>query len=202
VILYRLAVLLSRLLAWLVFRSEVRGREHVPARGGVVLAPTHLSGFDALAIAGTLPGRRLRQMGKNQLFRHPLLSPLVISLGAFPARSAEFMGGVEAAAALAQGGEAVVIFPEGARRRRDREHRARTGAARTALTAGVPLVPVALRGTDGWRRLRRWRIAFGPPIPVEDLAALDQARAAREATDRLWDAIVRLEDELDGGPAT
>jgi len=198
VILYRVAVLLSRLLARVLFRPEVRGLEHVPARGGVVLAPTHLSGFDAFAIAGTMPARILRQMGKNQLFRHPLLSPLVISLGAFPAQSAEFLGGVEAAAALAHGGEAVVIFPEGARRR-GREHRPRTGAARTALAAGVPLVPVALRGTDGWRRLRRWHIAFGPPIPVDDLSGLEPSGAAREATQRLWDAIAALEDGLDSG---
>jgi 1-acyl-sn-glycerol-3-phosphate acyltransferase len=88
-------------------------------------------------------------------------------------------------------------MPEGARRRPDRVHRPRTGAARAALAARAPLVPAALRGTDAARRLRRWVIAFGPPIPLDDLAGEDSRAAAHEATDRLWAAILALEAGLD-----
>jgi 1-acyl-sn-glycerol-3-phosphate acyltransferase len=175
----------------------VRGLEHIPRSGGYVVAPNHLSGFDAIAVAYSLYGRNLRNMAKNQLFRRTFLGPLVRSLGAFPAQAeAELSGGVELAAELARAGEVVVIFPTGARRRLDKEHRPRTGAARTALAAGVPLVPAALRGTDGWRRLGRWQIAFGQPVPLDDLRAEDAARAAREATHRLSEAIGSLERAL------
>jgi 1-acyl-sn-glycerol-3-phosphate acyltransferase len=170
----------------------------VPRSGGYVVAPNHLSGFDVWAVAYPLYVRELRNMAKNQLFHRRFLGPVVRSLGAFPAHGeGGALGGVDAAAELARAGQAVVIFPTGARRRLDKTGRARTGAARTALEARVPLIPAALRGTDGWRRLARWQIAFGPPIDVGDLAGREPSRAAREATARLADAIASLELSLD-----
>ena len=197
-IFYRVLALAMRPLLWTAFRPQVWGTEHVPREGGFVLSANHLSGFDMFAIAYSLAPRPLRNMGKNQLFRRPLLGPLVRSLGAFPAHNGEeFPGGVSAAAALAGAGEVVVIFPEGARRRTGRTHRPHTGAAATALVAEVPLIPAAVRGTDGWRRLRRWRVAFGPPITLDDLGGRERAHAAREATRRLWGAITALEATRD-----
>jgi 1-acyl-sn-glycerol-3-phosphate acyltransferase len=193
--LYRLLVGLGRPLAWAVFRPQVSGRGNVP-RGGIVVCPNHLSGFDVLAVAFAIGLRPLRSMAKNQLFRRPLLGPLVRSLGAFPARpESGLRGGIDEAVALAEGGAGILIFPEGARRY-GRARRPRTGAARTALAAGVPLVPVAIRGTDGWRRLRRWQLAFGPPVPLDDLVGRPAPEAAREATRRLWECVAELEAEL------
>jgi 1-acyl-sn-glycerol-3-phosphate acyltransferase len=195
-LLYRLLVTLGWPLAWLVFRPRVRGREHLRVKGGLVICPVHLSGFDALAVAYAMAPRAGRNMGKNELFRRPLLGPFVRSLGAFPARNGDGMpGGITAAAELARRGSAVVIYPEGARRH-GRERRPRTGAARTALAAGVPLIPAALSGTDGWRERRRWRIAFGEPIDLRDLAGREDNAAAHEATRRLWESVKRLEAEL------
>jgi 1-acyl-sn-glycerol-3-phosphate acyltransferase len=163
-----------------------------------VIAPTHLSGFDALAVAYALAPRPVWNMGKTELFRRPLLGPFVRSLGAFPARDEPGRrGGVHAAAALAAGGAAVAIHPEGARRR-GRERRPQTGAARTALTAGVPLVPAAIRGTDGWRERRSWQVALGAPVDLRDLAGRADHEAAAEATRRLWDSVKRLEAGLAG----
>jgi 1-acyl-sn-glycerol-3-phosphate acyltransferase len=195
-LLYRLFVLLGLPLGWLVFRPRVTGREHVRLKRGFVVSPTHLSGFDTLAIAYAIAPRAVRNMAKNELFRRPLLGPFVRSMGAFPARDGDGLpGGVAAAAAFARRGSVVAIYPEGARRR-GRERRPRTGAARTALAAGVPLVPAALRGTDGWRERRRWEIAFGEPVDLSDLAGREDNAAAREATRRLWAAVKRLEAGL------
>jgi 1-acyl-sn-glycerol-3-phosphate acyltransferase len=195
-LLYRLLVTLGRPLVWLVFRPSVQGREHVRLRGGLVICPTHLSGFDGPAVAVAMAPRAGRNMAKNELFRRPLLGPFVRSLGAFPAHDVDGVpGGVSAAVELARAGSAVVIYPEGARRR-GRERRPRTGAARTALAAGVPLVPAAIRGTEGWRERRRWQVAFGAPVELHDLAGLEENAAAREATRRLWESIKHLEAGL------
>jgi 1-acyl-sn-glycerol-3-phosphate acyltransferase len=194
--LYRLLVGLGRPLGRAVFRTRVTGRSHLPRQGGLVVCPNHLSGFDVLAVGFAVGLRPLRSMAKNQLFRRPLLGPFVRSLGGFPARAeGRLAGGIDEAAELAAAGEAILIFPEGARRR-GRVRRPRTGAARTALAAGVPLVPVAIRGTDGWRRLHRWRVAFGPPVALDDLAGLPAHDAAREATRRLWERVTELEATL------
>lgn len=195
-LLYRVAIVLWRPVAWIVFRPCVRGRENVASNVGLVVCPNHLSGFDAFAVAYALAPRPVRNMGKNQLFRRRRVGPAVRSLGAFPARAGDGVpGGVAAASVLAAGGAAVVIFPEGARRR-GRSGRPRTGAARTALVAGVPLVPAAIRGTDGWRRRLRWQIAFGTPVALDDLAGRDLNDAAREATRRLWESMTALEATL------
>ena len=195
--LYRLAAFLNRPFVRVLFRPRVTGMEHVPPTGGYVLAANHLSGFDIWAIAYPLYSRNIKNMAKNQLFRCRFLGPLVAGLGGFPARDEEAMpGGVRAAVELARAGNVVAIFPTGARRRLDKEHRPRTGAARSALEAGVPLVPAAVRGTDGWRRLTRWQIAYGPPVPLDDLRGEEPVRAAREATQRLSEAIASLEELL------
>jgi 1-acyl-sn-glycerol-3-phosphate acyltransferase len=193
---YRLLVTLGSPLARLAFRPRVVGRENLPVNGGFVVCPTHLSGFDVLAVAYAMAPRTVRTMGKNELFRRPLLGPFVRSLGAFPARDEQGRrGGVSAAADLAARGSAVAIYPEGARRR-GRERRPRTGAARAALAAGVPLIPAAIRGTDGWRDRRRWQVAFGAAVDVSDLAGRTNNAAAHEATRRLWASIKSLEAAL------
>ena len=74
-----------------------------------------------------------------------------------------------------------------------------TGAARVALAAGVPLVPAAVHGTEHARPLARWRVQFGPPVPLDDLESLPPREAVAEATRRLWLRIGRLEDAVAGG---
>lgn len=196
-LLHRIVTGVTRPLTWLVFRPTVVGARNLP-RGGFVLAANHLSGFDSFALAYGVRGRRLRSMGKNELFARRILGPVVRALGAFPAHEIDGVGGLATATALARRGEVVVIFPTGARLRLDREHRPHSGAARTALGASVPLVPAALRGTDGWRGRVHWHVSFGPPIAIDDLGTGDPG-AAREATRRLWEAIGSLEAELAGG---
>ena len=188
---YRALAFTARGLVRVLFRPRVLGREHVP-HGGFILCSNHLSGFDLVALAYPLSRRWLRHMAKPQLFAHRLLGPLIRLLGAFPASS----GAVERAVQLAREGYPVVIMPEGARRRPGDVYRPRTGAARAALAAPVPLVPAAVRGTDRTRRLDRWSIAFAPPIRLDDLAGEEPHAAAQLATRRLWSAIQALEATL------
>ena len=190
--LYRVGVALLRLPISIAFRPTVRGLEHLPRQGGSVIAANHLSGFDTLALACPLAPRRLHFMAKNQLFARRFLGPLMRGLGAFPAHGDGPSGGVAAAAQLAREGRVVVIFPTGARRRPDRIHRARSGAAHVALSSGVPLIPAAISGTEGWRRLQRWHLALGPAVRIDDLGEQADTAAVSEATRRLWSAIEDL----------
>ena len=109
------------------------------------------------------------------------------------------LGAVQTAVELARSGYAVGIFPEGTRRskglRKKLQARPHSGPARVALAAGVPLVPAAVVGTERLTALRRWQIAFGEPVSLDDLPAHPRL-AAREATERVWSAISVLEAEL------
>jgi 1-acyl-sn-glycerol-3-phosphate acyltransferase len=183
-----------------LFRLRATGVEHVPG-GGFVLAANHWSNLDPWPLGLPLfPRRFLRFMAKSELFWFPL-GAIIRAGGAFAVRRGEGdEEAVERAVELAREGHAVVMFPEGTRRRKGmrKKHDARwhTGAARIAIDAGVPLVPAGISGTERLRRFGPLRVAYGPPIRLDDLTALDRSEAARTATDRLRSAIAELEGSL------
>ena len=184
-----------------LFRLRWRGVEHVPRAGGCVLAANHTSNFDPWPLGLPLfPRRYLRFMAKSELF-NPVLGPIIKAGGAFRVRRGEAdVEAIETAVALCRAGEIVVMFPEGTRRKKGLvkrwEARPHTGAARIALEAGVPLVPAAIKGTDSLLRLGPLRVAYGPPIPLDDVRDGDERDAAQVATDRLMAAIYELERSL------
>jgi 1-acyl-sn-glycerol-3-phosphate acyltransferase len=178
-----------------LFRLRAKGRENLP-EGGFVLAANHNSNLDPWPLGLPLfPGRYLRFMGKSELFWTPV-KQFLTAAGAFPVRRGTAdLEAIETATQLCRDGHIVVMFPEGTRRkkglRKKYEARAHTGAARIALDAGVPLVPVGIVGTDRLGRLAKIRVAYGRPVPLDDLAGRDDA--PQVATERLMAAIGELE---------
>jgi 1-acyl-sn-glycerol-3-phosphate acyltransferase len=198
---YSLIALLSWPVVRLVFRYRAYGRENLPASGGYVLAAGHVSNLDPWPLGlAVWPRRFLRFMAKSELFWFPL-GLLIAAGGGFRVRRGQGdLDAIETAVSLARDGHVIAMFPEGTRRtkglRKKRRAHAHSGAARIALLAGVPLVPAGIRGTDGLRRLEPWRVRYGTPIELDDLARLPAAEAARTATDRVMTAIAELEGSL------
>jgi len=159
-----------------------------------VLASNHVSSFDPWPLGIPLwPRRHLRFMAKSELYWFPLT--LVLNgAGAFPVRRGQAdVEAIATAVRLAREGHVVTMFPEGTRRTKGLvkkfEARPRTGAARIALEAGVPLVPAAVKGTDRLLRLRPLRVAYGKPVDIDGLDP-------QQATNRLMRAIEELEASL------
>ncbi len=184
-----------------LFRFRSKGEEHLPREGGFVLSANHHSNIDPWPLGLPLyPDRQLRFMAKSEMYTFPF-KPILKAIGAFPVRRG--MGDEEAmqkAVELARAGEVVAIFPEGTRRNKGvvKKHKARprSGAARVALQAGVPLVPAAIGGTESLMRLGPLRVAYGPPIDLSDLDPEDIRQSSKIATERLMDAIHALEKTL------
>ena len=199
--LYLLVGAISYPVLTIVCRLRWQGAERLPATGGYVLAANHLSNFDPWLVGMPLfPRRYLRFMAKSELFWFPL-GPFISACGAFRVRRGQQdQEAVGTALRLCREGNIVVMFPEGTRRekglRKRREARWRTGAARIALEAEVPLIPAAVHGSGRLLRFGRLRVAFGERIEVEDLAALSEDEAAQIATERLREAIAELEKAL------
>jgi 1-acyl-sn-glycerol-3-phosphate acyltransferase len=197
---YLLAAAISWPFVKVGFRLRARGTDNLP-QGGFVLAANHTSNFDPWALGIPLfPRRQLRFMAKSELF-NPILKPILVGGGAFPVRRGDAdVDAIHRAVELVEDGQIVVMFPEGTRRkkglRKKYEARAHTGTARIALAANMPLVPAAIKGTDRLTRLGPLRVAYGPPIPLDDLRGREIAPAAREATERLMAAIHELEASL------
>jgi 1-acyl-sn-glycerol-3-phosphate acyltransferase len=197
---YNVIAALSWPVLYGLYRLDARGRENIPA-GGCVLACNHVSSFDPWPLGLPLwPRRFLRFMAKSELYWFPL-SKLIDAAGAFPVRRGQHdTEAIETAVRLAREGNVIAMFPEGTRRTKGLvkrwEARPRSGAARIALEAGVPLVPAAVKGTDKLTRLGRLSIAYGAPVEIDDLRTRDLGEAAREATERLMARIAELEASL------
>jgi 1-acyl-sn-glycerol-3-phosphate acyltransferase len=198
---YSAVAMLTWPLLRVAYRLSARGLENLPAEGGFVLACNHVSSFDPWPLGLPLwPKRFLRFMAKSELYWWPL-TYVLNGAGAFPVRRGQRdTQAIETAVALVREGHAVAMFPEGTRRTKGLvkkfEARPRSGAARIALEGGVPLVPAAVAGTDGLLRLRKLRIAYGPPVDLDDLRGEDVAQVAQEATERLMARIFELEASL------
>jgi glycerol-3-phosphate dehydrogenase (NAD(P)+) len=184
------------------FRMRRIGREHLPRRGPLLLASNHRSFLDPFVI-GTLVGRPVYYMAKRELFERRWLAWLLNGLGAFPVdRGAGDAAAMDTARAILARGDCVVLFPEGTRVRPGPLGKPRRGVGRLALETGVPVVPVAVIGTEdvrrGWRiRPRKVRIRVGAPLCFPTTGRSSPAIAAA-VTERIW-TCVNLQWEWLGG---
>ena len=131
-------------------RIDIRGAEHVPRTGGVLLAVNHIGYVDFVygGLAANPSGRKVRFMAKRELFDHTYTGPLMRSLHHINVDRADGLGSYQTAVDYLRGGEAVGIFPEATISRAMELKEFKTGAVRIAAEAGVPLVPVVLWGTQ------------------------------------------------------
>ncbi|NEM08818.1 1-acyl-sn-glycerol-3-phosphate acyltransferase [Geodermatophilus normandii] len=214
---YLLARLLLRPLFRIVFRPRVRGRHNVPDTGAFIIASNHLSFIDSMAIPLSAP-RRVRYLAKDEYFTGRGVGGwatrnLFTALGAMPVQREASRAAQEAldtALGVLHAGEGFGIYPEGTRSRDGRLARGKTGVAWLALTAGCPVVPVGVTGTDRiqpvgarWPRPHRFSVTFGEPLTFPEHAG--KARngpARREVTDRIMEAIAELSEQEKAGWGT
>jgi 1-acyl-sn-glycerol-3-phosphate acyltransferase len=190
----------------LVFRPQVIGRRRMPATGGVVVASNHLSFIDSVVIS-LLARRPVSFLAKSDYFtgggiKGALSRAFFTGVGAIPVERGAGQAAqdaLNAGLARVQSGQSFSIYPEGTRSRDGRLYRGKTGVAWIALTAGVPVVPVGLVGTQnlqpvGSRRIRlaRIRVEFGDPIDVTGFGPATSGRARRQATDAIMAEIQRM----------
>ena len=190
-------------------------RQDYPPSDGLVVVPNHLSWFDPLPIAHLLwdNGRPPRFLGKEAVFRVPLVGQLLTNCGQIPVyrETTEASDSVRAAIEAVQSGETVVVYPEGTITR-DPDlwpMNGRTGAARIALLGGVPVVPVAQWGPQDVMRpyAKEFRVLppktmhmrVGPPVDLEDLRGRDiTSEVLAEATNRIVDAVTEQLEQIRG----
>jgi len=181
---------LVRAVSRLYFDLELRGVEHIPVHGPLVVVPNHQTFADPVLV--TIPiRRRVYYMAWRRLFQIPLLGRFIRLLRAFPvdldARDPGAMR--EARRRLVDEDAVVMIFPEGGRSKDGTLGRFHMGAFRLAASLGVPALPVTIAGghaswPPGRRLPRRGRITitYHPPLSID--AGADPRAAARDLAER------------------
>lgn len=184
------AAVLSVLSGW-----RVRGRERVPRAGGLIVASNHVSFWDPPLVGAACP-RELHFLAKDELFRTPVLGPLIRSVHAIPIRrGVADLTGLTRAIEAVKGGSALLLFPEGSRMRDGELHPARPGVGMIAVHADVPVVPCFISGSNRpgrwWWRGTRVRIEFGGARSWRDYAGEGDLTPSRSLYQRVGDAVMR-----------
>ncbi len=183
-------------------RMRRLGREQIPKDGPVLIASNHRSFLDPFVI-GTCLRRPVYYFAKRELFEKRGQAWALNALGAFPVdRGAGDRAALDAALEILRRGDCVVVFPEGTRVHRGPLATPRRGIGRLALEAGVPVIPIAVIGSEhvrrGWRiRPRKVRVRIGRPMRFPTVGGSSPAFATA-VTERIW-ACVSLQWEWLGG---
>ena len=191
----------------LLYRPKVTGKKNLPKTGAAILASNHMSFSDSIFLPLAVP-RRITFLAKSEYFtgrglKGWLTKKFFEGAGQVPidrsgGRASE--AAVNTAIKILQSGELLGIYPEGTRSPDGRLYRGRTGMARIAIEAGVPVIPVAMIGTYEIQpigqvlpNILRVGVAIGEPIDMSRFAGRQKDPVAlREATNLVMDALKEL----------
>ncbi|HWD41067.1 MAG TPA: lysophospholipid acyltransferase family protein [Fimbriimonas sp.] len=150
--------------------AKARGLDRVPVEGGMILASIHMSWLDPPALAATLKKRRLRAFAKEELWKNKLFGRIIEGIGAFPVKRGEGdLESIRKCISILQGGEAVIVFPEGTRNDGVTMNPLQSGVAMLAKKANVPVVPAGICGTQKEGK-GRVTVVYGDPFFYGDVA--------------------------------
>src|SRR2546427_1360617 len=170
----------------LMYRPKAVGLENVPTDGPAILAANHQSFLDDLLLPLVVPKRKVVFLAKAEYFDKWYLRWFFKGANVIPVRRQNRSGAEAALQAGVQAlreGKLIGIFPEGTRSPDGRLYRGKTGVARMALEARVPIIPVAIGGTfDAWPYNRNLPRTGRGAIPVG--APLDFSRPSHTPTAR------------------
>ena len=194
---------LARLFCRIVFKIEFYGVENIPREGACIITPNHVTYADPIWI--TIPiVRRVYYMAWDKPFEIPGLGLLMRMFGAFPVNldGAADASAQREAIELLRSGRALVMFPEGGRTKTGKLMPFKMGAFRLALTHGVPIVPVSIKGAERiWPvgqfifRPGKLTVTYHPPITVDrmqDASRIELKERARQ--------LARVTHDVVAGP--
>jgi 1-acyl-sn-glycerol-3-phosphate acyltransferase len=198
---YDLVRVVTTPISLFIYRLRSIEADNVPASGPVILAANHFSNFDHF-LAGAWLRRKIRFLAKSQIFgRSRVLDYIFRNGGVFPVRRGHAdQEAFETMHAILRRGGCVMIYCEGGRSRSGELGTARPGVGRAALETGVPVVPVALHGSQSirsWRRLvfPKVTIHYGEPVafPVVESPTREQQQAC---ADEIFSHVREMYEEL------
>lgn len=176
-------------------RVRVRGLEKL-GPGPYIFTPNHQSHFDIAALLGYLPGI-VRFAAKREMFAEPILGAVLRTMGMIPVDRDDSEASIERLKRLPLQGSSIVIFPEGTRSPDGTLLPFKKGAFVSAITLGVPIVPIVCKGTTGIMPKGKYLSILPGTADLVVLDPIPTAGMTYEDRDRLRDDVRRqIEAEL------
>ncbi len=198
---YELVRMVTTPVSLFIYRTRAIEVDNVPASGPVILASNHFSNMDHF-LAGAYLRRKIRFLAKSQLFGNPVGDYIFRTGGVFPIRRGhEDEEAFTTIRASFERGGLVMIYCEGGRSRTGELGTPRPGVGRAALETGVPVVPVAIHGSQGIRRWKRLTfpkvtVRYGEPIRFPVVADPDRDQQL-ECAEEIFSEVRRMYAELE-----
>jgi 1-acyl-sn-glycerol-3-phosphate acyltransferase len=174
-----------------LYRFEVIGLEKFPKEGGVLLCSNHIHALDPPVVGMTAP-RTVHFMAKEELFKLPVLGPILPRVNAFPVkRGMSDREAMRSALKILKSGEVMGLFPEGTRSTDGVLKKGLSGAGFFALRGDADVVPCAIIGP--YRTFRKVKVVYGEPISMAPYR--ERKASADEVTEVIMEQIQTLLDE-------
>ena len=171
-----------------IYRFDIKGLEHFPKTGGVLVCSNHIDALDPPVVGITAP-RPVHFMAKEELFNMPILKPLLPKLNAFPVkRGLSDREALRRALALLKNGDVMGLFPEGTRSKDGKLGKGFSGAGFFALKGNADVVPCAIIGP--YKPFKRLKVVYGKPIIMQPYR--DRKATADEVTLVIMSEIQKL----------
>lgn len=192
---FKLVRLILNFVFFVCLGLKVEGRENIPDKGAIIVAPNHKSYWDPPVIGTAVNNRIIHYMAKEELFKNPIFGWVIRQFGTFPVkRGTVDRQAVRQAVRELKSGNPLGIFPEGTRIKREGLGRFHSGMASLALMTGTPVVPVAVIGTmDLPKKNGPLAVLIGKPIEIKKERPTDEKVA--ELNDIVKGEIQKMMDE-------
>lgn len=195
---YKIFKMLCRLWFGTILRTRVIGLENLPKDGAFILAANHVSNWDP-PFLGTFMEREVCYMGKEELFKNPVMAWACRNLHVFPVkRGAADKTAIKTAVKILKDGKCLGIFPEGTRSKTGKLGKAEAGVSLIAAMTKAPIIPAAIVNTEKIfskeKFFPRLAVVYGTPMTFTGSTKDKEALAAFAQS--IMQEIAKLKDSV------
>lgn len=181
------------LMSVMVYRVKVNGKENLPKEGAALVCPNHVHALDTVLVV-VHANRKINVLAKDSLFKNPFLRFLAKVFGVYPVKqNSADLGAIKTSLKILKNKELLLIYPEGTRNGLERGKPLKNGPMTIAIKAGVPIVPVGIKGS--FKVFSKITINIGKPMNFNEYKdKVNEKEVVTKLTQDLMNEIIRLRD--------
>lgn len=178
----------------ILYRVKVNGKENIPKEGGALICPNHVHAMDSVSLVAHSK-RRIYALAKEDFYKNKLIKWYAKTCGIYPIKqNSADIDAIKVSLKLLKEGKLLLIFPEGTRNGMAKGKPVKNGPMLIAIKAGVPIIPVGIKGE--FKPFRKVTINIGKPIYYNDYKEKTKDKEViNELTKNLMSEIKDLRDK-------